>query len=93
MSNPYFNLFAMLDEFQEMVDKMCHPDMFMSEEDQPNTLPSCNPPDEDGPDPDQLFLALMTSSPVVIEETVETAVACHDLSELDTGLKEILLLL
>ena len=45
--------------------------MFMSHEDQPNTLTSCNPPDEDAPDPDQLFLALMTSNPVVIEETVE----------------------
>ena len=69
MSAPYFDLFTMLDEYEEMGDGMCHPDTYMSHEDLPNILPSCNPSDGDGPDPDQLFLALMTSN-VVIEETV-----------------------
>ena len=77
MSAPYFDLFTMLDEYEEMGDGMCHPDTYMSHEDQPNILPSCNPSDGDGPDPDQLFLALMSSN-VVTEETVETAMAMDD---------------
>ena len=67
------NLFAMLDEYQHQGDDMTHPDMFMSYEDQTDTLLSSNPPDEDAPYPDQLIMALMAHNTVVAEETVEKA--------------------